>query len=38
MPTSRVDMHHNWARYGWVLLRPDGTRFDGFDAVELDLE
>ena len=37
MPTSGVDMHHDRARYSWVLLRPDGTRLDGFDAVELDL-
>jgi hypothetical protein len=37
MPTSGVDMHHDRARYSWVLLRPDGSRFEGFDAVELDL-
>jgi hypothetical protein len=37
VPTSGVDMHHDRARYGWAVLRPDGTRFDGFDAVTLDL-
>jgi hypothetical protein len=37
-PTSGVDMHHDRARYGWVVLRADGTRFEGFDAVALDLE
>lgn len=37
-PTSGVDMHHDRARYSWVVLRPDGTRFEGFDAVQLDLE
>lgn len=36
-PTSGIDMHHDRARYGWVVLRPDGTRFEGFDAVALDL-
>ncbi len=36
-PTSGVDMHHDRARYSWVVLRPDGTRFEGFDAVALDL-
>jgi hypothetical protein len=37
-PTSGVDMHHDRARYSWVVLRPDGTRFEGFDAVALDLQ
>lgn len=37
-PTSGVDMHHDRARYSWVVLRPDGSRFEGFDAVALDLE
>ena len=36
VPTSGVDMHHNLARYGWAVLRTDGTRFDGFDLVEID--
>jgi hypothetical protein len=36
-PASGVDMHHDRARYAWVLHRPDGTRFEGFDAVALDL-
>ena len=38
MPTSGVDMHHDRARYRWALVRADGTRFEGFDAVELDLQ
>lgn len=37
MPTSAVDLHHDRARYSWVVLYPDGTRFEGFDAVALDL-
>ena len=36
-PTTGVDMHHDRARYGWVVLREDGSRFEGFDAVALDL-
>jgi hypothetical protein len=36
-PTSGVDMHHDRARYSWALVRPDGTRLEGFDAVEVDL-
>jgi hypothetical protein len=36
VPTSGVDMHHNRARYAWAVLRTDGTRFDGFDVVEID--
>jgi hypothetical protein len=36
--TSGVDMHHDRARYSWALVRPDGTRLEGFDAVQLDLE
>jgi hypothetical protein len=38
MPTSGVDMHHDRARYSWALVRADGTRFEGFDAVELNLQ
>jgi hypothetical protein len=38
VPTSGVDMHHDRARYSWALLRPDGTRFEGFDAVAVDLK
>lgn len=37
VPTTGVDMHHDRARYGWAVLREDGSRFDGFDAVALDL-
>jgi hypothetical protein len=35
-PTSGVDMHHDRARYSWAVVRPDGTRFEGFDAVQVD--
>ncbi len=38
MPTSGVDLHHDRARYSWAVLYPDGTRFEGFDAVALDLD
>ena len=38
VPTSGVDMHHDRARYSWAVLRPDGSRFDGFDAVAIDLD
>lgn len=37
VPTSGVDMHHDRARYSWAVLRTDGSRFEGFDAVALDL-
>ena len=37
MPTSGVDMHHDRARYSWTMVREDGSRFDGFDAVQVDL-
>jgi hypothetical protein len=36
--TSGIDMHHDRARYSWAILWPDGKRFDGFDAVALDLQ
>jgi SnoaL-like domain len=35
--TSGIDHHHDRARYSWALTWPDGRRFDGFDAVALDL-
>jgi hypothetical protein len=35
--TSGIDLHHNRARYSWAILFADGTRFEGFDAVSLDL-
>lgn len=38
VPTSGVDLHHDRARYSWAVVRPDGSRFEGFDAVALDLE
>lgn len=34
--TSAIDMHHDRARYSWEIIWPDGTRFEGFDAVALD--
>lgn len=37
VPTSGVDMHHDRARYSWAVLQADGTRFEGFDAVSVDL-
>ena len=38
VPTSGVDMQHDRARYSWAVVRPDGTRFEGFDAVAVDLK
>ncbi|WP_327477346.1 nuclear transport factor 2 family protein [Sphingopyxis sp.] len=38
VPTSGVDLHHDRARYSWAVVRPDGSRFEGFDAVALDLK
>lgn len=35
--TSGVDQHHNRARYSWGIDASGVRRFDGFDAVELDL-
>jgi hypothetical protein len=35
--TSGIDLHHDRARYSWAVLWPDGARFDGFDAVAIDL-
>jgi SnoaL-like domain len=37
-PTSGVDLHHDRARYSWALVREDGSRIEGFDAVAFDLE
>lgn len=36
-PTSGIDMHHDRARYAWTMIREDGSRLEGFDAVEVDL-
>jgi hypothetical protein len=36
-PASGIDLHHDRARYSWALIWPDGRRFDGFDAVQLDM-
>jgi hypothetical protein len=34
--TSRVDGHHNFARYEWTMLAPDGTPvLSGLDVAEL---
>lgn len=33
---SRIDTHHNRARYAWAITWPDGRRFEGFDAVTVD--
>ncbi len=35
--TSGIDAHHDRARYTWVIESPEGGRFEGFDAVSLDL-
>jgi hypothetical protein len=33
--TSAVDAHHNFARYSWALVAPDGTHaVSGIDVVE----
>jgi hypothetical protein len=33
--TSRVDMHHNVARFHWQVVMPDGTKLpEGIDFVE----
>lgn len=35
--TSAIDMHNDRARYAWVINWPDGTSFEGFDAVALNM-
>lgn len=35
--TSAIDMHHDRARYSWEIVWPNGDRFEGFDAVALDV-
>jgi hypothetical protein len=35
--TSGIDAHHGRARYTWLIESPAGGRFEGFDAVALDL-
>lgn len=37
MRTSGIDAHHDRARYTWAIDSPQGGRFEGFDAVALDL-
>lgn len=34
---SGIDTHHDRARYAWAINWPDGRRFEGFDAVALEL-
>lgn len=34
---SAIDSHHDRARYAWAIDWPDGRRFEGMDAVQLDL-
>lgn len=35
--TSAVDAHHQFARYGWDLIAPDGSVvLQGTDVVEID--
>jgi hypothetical protein len=36
--SSAVDSHHDRARYTWAITFPDGRKFEGMDAVALDLE
>ena len=36
--TSGIDLHHDRARYSWAVLWPNGNRFDGFDAVAIDMD
>lgn len=38
VPTSGIDLHHDRARYSWAVVREDGSRFEGFDAVAFDLD
>jgi hypothetical protein len=35
--SSAIDAHHDRARYSWAIDLPNGYRFEGFDAVALDL-
>jgi hypothetical protein len=34
---SCIDTHHDRARYAWAVDLPNRGRFEGFDAVALDL-
>jgi len=36
--TSAIDAHHDRARYHWDIVWGDGRRFEGLDAVTLDLD
>jgi hypothetical protein len=34
--TTNVDEHNGFARYGWTIVRQDGTQIlDGIDVIEL---
>ena len=34
--TSNIDIHHNFARFHWCVMLPDGTRLpEGIDVIEL---
>jgi hypothetical protein len=35
--SSLIDTHHDRARYTWAIDLPSGHRFEGFDAVALEL-
>ncbi len=35
--TSGIDSHHDRARYTWAIDSLQGGRFEGFDAIALDL-
>jgi hypothetical protein len=34
--SSAIDRHHDRARYAWAVVYPNGSRFDGFDSVQLN--
>jgi len=37
--TTDVDRHHEYARYGWEMVAPDGAvALSGTDVVELDVD
>jgi hypothetical protein len=34
--TSEIDVHHDWCRFAWHVVQPDGTVLrEGIDIVEL---
>jgi hypothetical protein len=34
--TSKIDMHHDRARYSWTVIVDDQNQVDGFDAVQVN--